>query len=203
MRSVSARIDDPLGKKAPKEKKQVKAATQSELPVPATEVDDKKTKSVSALKKFNTMFKSRINAKRSILGPVATAEPAPQEVEKKPAKPKAKTGKTKRKEDEDIDYNDAKSDDEEILSGEEKSDGSKDKDDSSNSESSSEEQPKEERKAPAKPGKKQESGKKGSNVSVDESRDEPASDLDEDDDSSIASIFKDSDESEPDLPKPG
>lgn len=57
---------------------------------------------------------------------------------------------------------------------------------------------------PAKPGKKMDSGKKDSNVSVDESKEEPASDLD-DDNSSIASIFKDSDidESDQDMPKPG
>jgi hypothetical protein len=69
-------------KKTVKEKKTTKlqASPQPEIIVPV--VDEKKNKSVSALKKFNSMFKSRINAKRSILGPVvnAPAEQAEQTV---------------------------------------------------------------------------------------------------------------------------
>lgn len=83
------------------------------LPV-APEVDEKKTKSQTALKKFNTMFKQRINAKRSLLNVAKD----PKEEEKKPKK------KTKSKEDRDIDFEDKNSDDEGIRSGSEKSDKS-------------------------------------------------------------------------------
>ena len=50
--------------------------------VQPVEVDEKKSKSQTALKKFNAMFKSRINQKRTML----VAEPAKEE-EKKPKKP--------------------------------------------------------------------------------------------------------------------
>lgn len=64
------------------------------------------------------MFKSRINAKRTILA----AEP-PKEEEKKPKKV-IKTKRRKGKgEDQEIDFNEAFSDDEGIIEGE-KSDGS-------------------------------------------------------------------------------
>jgi hypothetical protein len=128
-------------KKTVKEKKTTKlqASPQPELIAPV--VDEKKNKSVSALKKFNSMFKSRINAKRSILGPVvnAPAEQAEQtviEIEKRPNKPKKRKKRAgKAKEDHEIDYNDAKSDDEGILSGAADSDESNEKNDESRSES--------------------------------------------------------------------
>lgn len=149
------------------------------------------------------MFKSRINAKRTIL-----AAEAPKEEEKKPKKP-AKTKKRKGKgEDEEIDFNDAFSDDEGIVDGE-KSEASDVNDGSDSDQSSDSEPPKEEVKpAPKKPLKKLEMGKKGSLVdsgSVDGSRemaDDDAS-LGDGDDSSIASIFNQSDESDHDMPKAG
>jgi hypothetical protein len=145
---------DAIGKKNP-----VKEATKKlkvgpggsivqETPVvqPQVESDEKKTKSQTALKKFNAMFKSRINAKRTILA----AEPQ-KEQEKKPKKP-AKIKKRKGKgEDEEIDFNDAFSDDEGIVDGE-KSEASDANEGSDSDQSSDSEPPKEEVKpAPKKP----------------------------------------------------
>lgn len=55
------------------------------------------------------MFKARINAKPSLIG---KAEPKDEKEEVKPKKVKKVKRQGKKKEDEEIDFNDAKSDDE-------------------------------------------------------------------------------------------
>ena len=160
------------------------------------------------LKKFNNMFKSRINAnKKSVLSQVQ-AGVIIEKVKKAKRVKKGASGKD-RGEDHEIDYSDAKSDDEDFV-GSAKESGSAV---SEEEEDVNKEQKDAEKNRPEKIAslpefaKSRQQGKKAASRSItNKSIDESSEKLANESDSSIASIFKSDDDlndSEDDLPKLG